>query len=236
MRCIFCKGDSSDAVAVEHVIPQSLGNTDHVLTKGLVCDACNQYFAIKIEQPLLESPIFRDLRRGMRIPNKKGRLPPPAEPDGLWLPTYRTMGRFIGKVGLEALAHRTREVDGWEAEIIEKSELDGIREYVRYDRSKQDWAFSFRPIYPVNAVFTDEEQAYQVIHEYDLLYTERNELYAVVVILGVEFALNLGGPEVDGYVDWVRAHDFRSPLYAGNNAEPVDQGMGQNDGVLRGDK
>lgn len=221
MRCIFCKKDSSGTRSVEHVIPESLGNTDHVLPKGLVCDSCNRYFAIKIEQPLLEATIFRDLRRGMVIPNKRGRFPSPAEPDASLLPTYRTMGRFIGKVGLEALAARTHYVKGWEQDVIDKPELDGIRGYVRYNQGKEDWPFAFRTLYPVNAVFKEGEEAYQVLHEYDLLLTERNELYIVVAILGVEFALNLGGPELDGYLDWVKRHDYRSPLYTRRNAEPA---------------
>jgi len=156
----------------------------------------------------------------MTIPNKKGRLPPPAEPGVSLLPTYRIMGRFIGKVGLEVLAARTHDTEGWEKDVIDKPELDGIRNYVRYDRGGQDWPFTFRTLYPVNAVFNEGAELYQVLHEYDLLLTDRSELYIVVAILGVEFALNLGGPELDGYLDWVKRHEFRSPLYEGRNVKP----------------
>lgn len=222
MRCIFCKTDSTDARSIEHVIPESLGNIDHVLPKGIVCDACNRYFAIKIEQPLLASMIFRDLRRRMTIPNKKGRLPPPAEADASLLPTYRIMGRFIGKAGLEALAARTHHVKGWEADIIDKPELDHIRDYVRYNKGEKDWPFSFRPLYPANSVFTEDGVSFQVLHEYDLLLTEKNELYIIVALLGVEFAMNLGGAVLDGYFDWVEKHAFASPLYEGRNANRYD--------------
>ena len=220
MRCIFCKVDSSETRSVEHVIPESLGNTDHVVPLGLVCDGCNRYFGTKIEQPLLSSSIFRDLRRNMDIPNKRGKLPPPATPDATFLPSYRTMGRFLGKVGMEALAARTHHIEGWEQDVIDKVELDEIRHYTRYDIGKEDWPFSFRTLYPVNAVFSDGAETFQVLHEYDLLLTDRNELYIIVALLGVEFALNLGGPELDGYMTWVEKHDFRSPLYHGKNAEP----------------
>lgn len=54
MNCLFCKRDSSTSRSVEHVIPESLGNKEYVLPRGMVCDKCNQYFAIKIEKPLLE--------------------------------------------------------------------------------------------------------------------------------------------------------------------------------------
>jgi hypothetical protein len=61
---------------VEHIIPESLGNTDHVLPRGAVCDNCNNYFARKIEGPLLETPWFRHARSRQWIPNKRGYTPP----------------------------------------------------------------------------------------------------------------------------------------------------------------
>lgn len=75
MKCIFCKSDSSQSVSVEHIIPESLGNIEHVLPKGMVCDSCNNYFSIKIEKPLLESPYFISLRSQNLIENKRGRIP-----------------------------------------------------------------------------------------------------------------------------------------------------------------
>lgn len=75
MRCIFCEVDTSNSKSVEHIIPESLGNQKHVLPVGFVCDKCNNYFAIKVERPLLESPYFIQLRQRQGIVNKKGRLP-----------------------------------------------------------------------------------------------------------------------------------------------------------------
>lgn len=63
------------AKSVEHIIPESLGNSTLVLERGLVCDRCNNYFARKVEKPLLDSPILRMLRFSNRIPNKRDRLP-----------------------------------------------------------------------------------------------------------------------------------------------------------------
>ena len=75
MRCIFCEADTSNSKSVEHIIPESLGNLDHVLPAGIVCDQCNNYFAVKVERPLLESAYFTQLRQRQGITNKKGRLP-----------------------------------------------------------------------------------------------------------------------------------------------------------------
>ena len=75
MRCIFCKTSSDDSKSVEHIIPESLGNVAHTLSAGIVCDKCNQYFALKVEKPVLDSNVFRTIRSRMNVPNKKGRVP-----------------------------------------------------------------------------------------------------------------------------------------------------------------
>ena len=76
MRCIFCKSSSSSSKSQEHIIPQSLGNVDHVLPPGIVYDGCNNYFSRKVEGPLLETEYFRQLRSRHWVPNKRGRVPP----------------------------------------------------------------------------------------------------------------------------------------------------------------
>jgi hypothetical protein len=86
MRCTFCKRYSVNSKAVEHVIPESLGNVEHVLQRGVVCDGCNNYFASKIEEPLLADPYFRYQRSVAEIPSKKGR---PARVSGVH-PASRT--------------------------------------------------------------------------------------------------------------------------------------------------
>ena len=131
MHCVFCKRDSSTSISIEHIVPESLGNLAHVLPAGVVCDVCNQYFARKIERPLLESPVFRLLRADMAVPNKRGRVPAWEPKEGIGRPSYRIMGRFLGKVGLEVLALRTLSVPGWNEELVEHQTLNELRRCVR---------------------------------------------------------------------------------------------------------
>lgn len=213
MRCIFCKKDSSSSPSREHILPEALGNARQVLPCGVVCDQCNNYFSRKVEGPVLDSQMFRTLRADRRIPNKRGLIPDFPKDELAGLPEYRAMSRFLAKVGLGILASRVLEVDGWNDEIVDKSELDALRCYVRFNIMDGDWPFSYRTLYPVNAVFRDQEEVFELLHEYDLLYTSTSEIYSVVAILGVEFVLNLGGPDIDGYVRWLAANAQRSPLY-----------------------
>lgn len=73
MQCIFCHKDSSTSKSVEHIIPESLGNKHHYLSKGYVCDDCNHYFAVKIEKELLAQPYFVSMRSRNGILTKKGK-------------------------------------------------------------------------------------------------------------------------------------------------------------------
>ena len=110
MRCIFCKNTSAESKSVEHIIPESLGNTAHTLSPGIVCDKCNQYFALKVEKPVLDSRVFRSLRSTMDVPNKKRRIPVPPNENKMELPEYRLTARLLGKIGIEALASRTQSI------------------------------------------------------------------------------------------------------------------------------
>ncbi len=41
-----------------------------------MCDTCNNYFARKVEGPLLETPWFRQVRARQWVPDKRGLIPP----------------------------------------------------------------------------------------------------------------------------------------------------------------
>ena len=75
-RCIFCKNDSASSISIEHIIPESLGNIDHVLQRGVVCDTCNNYISRKIEKPFLDLTYIKECRFNAGIQSKKKRIPP----------------------------------------------------------------------------------------------------------------------------------------------------------------
>ncbi|GAA2583082.1 HNH endonuclease [Streptomyces tubercidicus] len=76
MLCLFCKKESGGSRSVEHIVPESLGNTTGTLPPGVVCDKCNNYFALKVEKPFLEDPTIVSLRFHQGVPSKKRRIPP----------------------------------------------------------------------------------------------------------------------------------------------------------------
>ncbi len=74
-KCIFCNQDSINSQSVEHIIPESLGNEELILDKGIVCDKCNNYFSREIESPVLNLDGFKQLRFYELIESKRGRIP-----------------------------------------------------------------------------------------------------------------------------------------------------------------
>lgn len=115
MRCIFCKVDSTKSNSVEHIIPESLGNKNHVLPKGVVCDNCNNYFATKIEKPVLEMSYFKSLRGRNEIRNKKGKR--------VGIPAYL---KNFQKEELNIYYHDGNKI---EAVVKDKSLFDTIGKY-----------------------------------------------------------------------------------------------------------
>lgn len=262
MKCIFCKSDSSNSVSVEHVIPESLGNDHAILPKGVVCDSCNNYFASKVEKPVLESEEFTRLRFSQLLKSKKGRIPETEvffgkhkvkarrhgllkfafneddfnkiesymdisggksmlipytgqSPSDLYLP------RFLAKMALEAFVSRIIDSDGWNDYIVEHKQFDAIRNYARRPKRGEIWKYSKRRIYEVdNNQKVIDGIDYQVINEWDILIignSEEAEYYFVIAIFGMEYAINIGGSNIDGYKEWLKKHDHASPLYTSKN-------------------
>lgn len=147
----------------------------------------------------------------------------PAYSDDLLPPQDGITSRFIGKIALEALAYKLSSLDDSLDQLIDDAQFDPIRNHVRRG-SPKTWPCHIRRIYSHRKAWLDnDEDAYQIIHEFDFLMpgvTEVNEsqpvqaeLYFIIVLWGMEFAINLGGPYIEGYQAWLQKHDNTSPLY-----------------------
>ncbi len=256
MNCIFCKNDSTNSRSVEHILPESLGNKEHTLPKGVVCDSCNNYFATKIERPFLEQPFFRSLRSRNLIEGKRNRIPTEkaitmggqveilptkdglsviyederiikkviaAKSGRIYVPQYsnpepnnNTISRFLGKVAIEFMTSRVLQIEGWNEEIVTKEQLDLLRNYVRYGSGPSIWQYNERRIYSEDQRFVDPSNGrvvpYQVLHEMDLIYTENLEMFLVLAIMGLEFAINLANPSIRTYENWLKENNYKSIL------------------------
>ena len=225
MQCIFCKCPVSES-SREHIVPESLGNIEHLAPENSVCSECNSYFAVKIEKPVLDSPFMRFLRAERKIPNKKGRfLRIEKVGKDLSLPQPRHFSRFLGKIALEAIAGRLFPTPGWNEEIVDNDSFDQLRDYVRRDRGAI-WPFVYRTLYPANVVFQDNVTSFEVLHEYDFLLIDNQYLFFVFVLFGVEFSINMNDYSNSEFIKWSEENEHVSHLYSGKNAYQAGGGNG----------
>ena len=135
------------------------------------------------------------------------------------MPVAFVVSRFLAKVGLEAMADRISASPGGVGELVHEGQLDDIRDHARRGKHAR-WPIHIRKIYDPDASVAEIDGTRgQILHEWDFLQTCANELYFVLALTGVEFTINMGGPDVDGYVTWLQANGNESPLYAGKNKE-----------------
>lgn len=73
--CLFCRRTDGGFTTVEHVLPESLGNTRLTLPKGVVCDRCNNGPLSELDQVLCEFFPIKFRRTMLGIESKAGRVP-----------------------------------------------------------------------------------------------------------------------------------------------------------------
>jgi hypothetical protein len=125
------------------------------------------------------------------------------------------VSRLLGKIALEALAQRVCKVEEWNKDFIEHKDLDDLRNYVRYGQGKF-WIYNVRRVYNETNIFKerkrDFDEEYQILHEYDFLYIDNKYLYFICIIMGVEYAINMGERTLQQYIEWLNKNQSNSPL------------------------
>ena len=118
----------------------------------------------------------------------------------------KLVARFLAKVALEAMALRLSHCPGYQEFLVNEQQFDNIRRFARVGDNFPEWPFFERRIYPEDQLFQEghSTEAYQVMHEFDFLYTSKCGLYFVMAIFGIELSINLGGPEIKGYQEWLK--------------------------------
>ena len=273
MRCIFCKQDSSTSRSIEHVMPESIGNKRRVLPPGVVCDRCNNYFARKVEEPILAHPSMRNFRAWYQVPNKKGKFPslqghiggtdiavglrrdrngelqlePERSRDSERLraeieggfssailfkiemnPPEREMSRFLCKMALETVAETFSSRSGGTEIIVDEEFYDNARVYARYGTNYSAWPYSQRRIFPEETLMRHPISKEWVHAGFgcDWFMNKRRETLFAFCFYGTEFVINVGGPSIRGYEEWLEDHEGISPIVERLGCRLVVEGEG----------
>jgi hypothetical protein len=140
----------------------------------------------------------------------------------------REMSRFLCKMALEAVA----ELFGPEATNLESALhapfFDTIRNFARYGHNVKEWPYSHRRIYPHDTLMRhpDTHEGVQVGFGSKLFMDKHRETLYAFVLYGVEFVINVGGPSLQGFEEWLVDHGEISPMVERVGCHLTSEGEG----------
>jgi hypothetical protein len=127
-------------------------------------------------------------------------------------PPPKLMSRFLAKMALEA--HWIRFYPNDIDTFIDEPHYDRIRNWARRGNNYDDWPFSSRRIYPEETLMRHPEtnKWVQAGYAFDLFLTNRRETFFTFCLYGQEYVINVGGPSIQGYDEWLSENSNASPL------------------------
>lgn len=136
------------------------------------------------------------------------------------------MSRFIAKCAYEFFLYNVGEenYDLCVKELLgDKSDiLKDLREYARYGKGPY-WQYNQRRIYSEGDFYfrKDRDELYEILHEMKFFTKEHKrystgfveaEIYFVMAIAGIEYAMCISDPSITEYQKWLEEHNGLSPL------------------------
>lgn len=127
------------------------------------------------------------------------------------------VSRFLAKAAIESLAFKAIQDENSVLleEVLNIAELEPLKQYARFGKHINYWPYNQRRIYREMSVFRNDKQEldeYQIINEWHFMYANKNAIYFILCILGIEYAINLGSPEVESYNQWLADNNGQSIL------------------------
>lgn len=136
-----------------------------------------------------------------------------------------TISRFIAMVAVESYAYKTIEAEVDIEEFIEDPIFDGIRNLARYG-IRPDWPCHIRRVYEANKTWPEIGRPdCNIVHESDFIsfgyisdedvsfQEDSTDLYFIVTIWGIEFAINMIYPTIEQYSSWLIENHNELPLH-----------------------
>ncbi len=139
---------------------------------------------------------------------------------------YILLSRLLAKCAYEFFLYNMRieKYDLCVQELLgtENDILKPLREYARYGKGAF-WQYNQRRIYSEGAIISNnrEHKTYEILHEMRLFPKDHiilpngmveAEIYFVVAICGIEYAICLSNPDISGYQEWLTNNNNKSPL------------------------
>jgi hypothetical protein len=134
-------------------------------------------------------------------------------------PPKREMSRLLAKMALERAYVDFAKASPPATQLIFDPYFDHLRQWARVGDNFSEWPFHQRTIYPREALMRHPQTGAWVRAgiSHGLFHTDAPETYFSICLYGTEFVINAGGPNVEGFDNWLEQHNNESPylLYEG---------------------
>lgn len=163
--------------------------------------------------------LYEEIKAGRITEMYSQYLPEPEYPSSI-------VSRFLAKCAYEYFLYIegsdkydlcVREILGSKSDIMKD-----LREYARYGKGAF-WHYSQRRIYSEGDCFVGEDKKpYEILHEMKYFTKEYEhhpngiieaEIYYVIAIAGIEYAICISDPDITEYKKWIEEHNGLSPLH-----------------------
>lgn len=144
-------------------------------------------------------------------------------------PPTRDMSRFLCKMALEAMAELFCKENKLDQYIIDEKYFDNIRNFARYGANFNHWPYSQRRIFPYGTLMRhpDTNEWVEAGFGCGTFMNKRSETLFAFCFYGVEFVINVGGPSIRGYEEWLQAHNGISPMIERLGCSLISEGEGR---------
>lgn len=131
-------------------------------------------------------------------------------------PPRKEMSRFLAKMALERAYLDFNKARPAVPHLIFDPYFDNIRNWARRGDNFEDWPFHQRAIYPQETLMRHPQTKawVKVGIGQGLFHTDAPETFFSICLYGIEFVINLGGPNIEGFEDWLKQHKLDSPFLA----------------------
>ena len=133
-----------------------------------------------------------------------------AETDKALLKEDFYVSRLLAKMAIEYFIFRCGSTDEVCEYVGTDPVFEDIRNYARYG-SRKTWIYSARRICARNEAYQGDPFS-AVNCEADYLFLGNGEVYFIIIMFGMEYAICLNHSETEGYKDFLKKNNGESPL------------------------
>lgn len=143
-------------------------------------------------------------------------------------PPRKEMSRFLCKMALETVAELFVSGPKGTESLVDEPYFDNVRNYARYGNNFSEWPYSQRRVFPMETLMRHPEtnEWVQAGFGCSIFMNRRLETFFVFLLYGVEFVVNVGGPSINGFEEWLEENGGISPVVERLGCRLIVEGEG----------